>query len=126
MKPIWAPSRLGLAATSSMAAALALKEQVVQNPGVAQAERVQFMRQSEYDVEVRNVEQFLFSRGEPALAGLCLTFRAMPIAAGVIRDGLMAALGALIDVPSQRRRAAAGDCPQHAQLLEAQPGALAV
>jgi hypothetical protein len=36
----------------------------------------------------------------------------------------MTALGALIDVPSQRRRAAVSDRPQHAQLLEVQPGAL--
>jgi hypothetical protein len=36
----------------------------------------------------------------------------------------MTALGTLIDVPSQRRCAAAGDSPQHAQLLKVQPGAL--
>jgi hypothetical protein len=36
----------------------------------------------------------------------------------------MTALGALIDMPSEGRCAAAGDCPQHAQLLEIQPGAL--
>jgi hypothetical protein len=36
----------------------------------------------------------------------------------------MTASGALIDVPSQRRRAAAGDCPQRAELLKVQPGAL--
>jgi hypothetical protein len=37
----------------------------------------------------------------------------------------MTALGTLIDVAAQSRRSAASDCPQHAQLLEAQPGALA-
>ena len=47
-----------------------------------------------------------------------------PHKAGIIRDGLMTALGALIDVTAKRRRAAAGDGPQHAQLLEVQPGAL--
>jgi hypothetical protein len=36
----------------------------------------------------------------------------------------MTALGALIDVAAKRRRSAAGDGSQHAQLLEAQPGAL--
>ena len=93
------------------------EEQVIQNPGVAQTERVQLMRQGEYDVEVGNVEEFFFACGEPALASLRLTLRAVPVPAGVIRDGLMTALGALIDVAAQRRRAAAGDCPQHAQLL---------
>jgi hypothetical protein len=36
----------------------------------------------------------------------------------------MTALGALIDVPSQGRRAAASDGPQHGQLLDVQPRAL--
>jgi hypothetical protein len=36
----------------------------------------------------------------------------------------MTALGTLIDVPSQSRGAAAGDGPQHAQLLKTQPEAL--
>ena len=82
------------------------------------------MRQGEYDVEVRNVEELSFSCGEPALASLCLTLRTVPVSARVIRDGLVTALGALIDVPSQGRCAAAGDGSQHAQLLEVQPGAL--
>ena len=82
------------------------------------------MWQGEHDVEVWNVEEFFLSCGEPALASLCLTLRTVPVPAGIIGDGLMTALGALIDVPSQRCRAAADDCPQHAQLLEVQPGAL--
>jgi hypothetical protein len=82
------------------------------------------MRQSENDVEVRNLEQFLFSRGEPALASLCLALRAVPIPAGVIRDGLMTASGTLVDVPSQCRCAAAGDSPERAELLKVQPGTL--
>ena len=100
------------------------EKQIIQNPGVAQTERVQLLWQGEHDVEVRNVEEFFLSCGEPALASLRLTLRAVPVPAGIMGDGLMTAFGALIDVPSQRRRAAAGDCPQHAQLLIAQPGAL--
>ena len=67
------------------------------------------MRQGEYDVEVRNLEEFFLSCGEPALARLCLTLRTVPVPAGVIRDGLVTALGTLIDVPSQRCGAAASD-----------------
>ena len=52
---------------------------------------IELMRQSEDDVEVRHVEEFLFPRREPALASLRLALRAVPVAAGVIRDGLMAA-----------------------------------
>jgi hypothetical protein len=40
------------------------------------------MRQSEYDVEVWNAEQFLLSRSEPALASLCLALRTVPVPAG--------------------------------------------
>jgi hypothetical protein len=100
------------------------EKQVIQNPGVAQAERVQLMRQSKYDVEVRHTEQFLFSRSELALASLCLALRTVPVPAGIIRDGLITASGTSVDVPSQRRRGAAGDGPQHAQLLVVQPWAL--
>ena len=67
------------------------EEQVIQNPGVAQTERVQLMRQGKYDVEVGNFEEFLFTRGEPALARLCLTLRTVPVPAGIIRDGLITA-----------------------------------
>ncbi len=94
------------------------EKQVIQNPGVTLTQRVQLVWQSEYDVEVWNFEEFLLSRGEPALASLCLTLRTVPVSAGIIRDGLMTALGALIDVTAKRRRAAASDCPEHAQLLE--------
>jgi hypothetical protein len=100
------------------------EKQIVQNPGIAQAEGIQLVWQGEYDVEVRNVEEFFLSCCEPALASLRLTLRTVPVSARVIRDGLMTALGALIDVAAKRRRSAAGDCSQHAQLLEAQPWAL--
>ena len=85
------------------------------------------MGQVEPDVEVRNREQFLFPRRDPALAGLCLTFRTMAIAAGVIRDAaVIAAAGASIDVAAQRRRTAAEGGAEHAQLLIAEPGTLTV
>ena len=82
------------------------------------------MRQGEYDVEVRDAEEFFLSCGEPALASLCLALWAVPVPAGVIRDGLMIALRTLIDVAAQRGGAAASDCPQHTQLLVVQPGIL--
>ena len=40
------------------------------------------MRQGEYDVEVGDAEEFFLSCGEPALASLCLTLRAVPVPAG--------------------------------------------
>ena len=82
------------------------------------------MRQGEYDVEVRDAEEFFLSCGEPALASLCLALWTVPVPAGVIGDGLMTALRTLIDVAAQRGRAAAPDRPQHTQLLVIQPGIL--
>ena len=81
------------------------------------------MRQGEYDVEVRDAEEFFLSCGEPALASLCLALGAVPVPAGVIRDGLMTALRTLIYVAAQRGGAATLDRRHHLQLGEAQmPG----
>jgi len=67
------------------------------------------MRQREYDVEVRDAEEFLFPCGEPALASLSLALWTVPVPAGVVRDGLMTALRTLIDMAAQGCRAAASD-----------------
>ena len=82
------------------------------------------MRQGEYDVEVGEAEEFFLSGAEPALASLCLALWAVPVPAGVIREGLMTALRTLIDMAAQRGRSAASDRPQHTQLLITQPGVL--
>jgi len=82
------------------------------------------MRQGEYDVEVRDAEEFFLSCGEPALASLCLALWTVSVPAGVVRDGLMTALRTLIDVAAQRGGAAAPDRSQHTQLLVIQPGVL--
>jgi hypothetical protein len=84
------------------------------------------MGQRENDVKIRNGEHFLLTGSEPSLARLRLTLRAMPITAGVIRDGLMAALRTGIEMAAQCRRAAAGNRSQHFQLLEAQPRSILV
>ncbi|SRR6266540_4750485 len=49
-----------------------------------------------------------------------------PHKARVIRDGAMATAGTAIQVPTERRRAAALDGAQHFQLLPRQPGAVAL
>ena len=92
--PISAPKCFGSAATSSIGGRAGAKQQVIKHRLVALAKRIQLMRQSENNVEVRHAEQFLLAGGEPALARLRLALRAVPVPAGVIRDGLMTALGA--------------------------------
>ena len=69
-------------------------------------EWVQRMRQSKDDMEVGHGEQVLLTPREPALARLCLTLRAVPVAAGVIRDGLEITSRAGIQMASERSRAA--------------------
>lgn len=63
------------------------EQQIVQQSGVVSTERIELVRQGEYDMEVRRFQQFLLPRGEPAFACLCLTLGAVPITTGVIRDG---------------------------------------
>jgi hypothetical protein len=69
-----------------------MEEQVVHNLGITLAKSIQLMGQGEDDVEVGDSEKFFFPCGEPALASLRLTLRAVPVSAGIIRDGLMTAL----------------------------------
>jgi hypothetical protein len=95
------------------------KQQVIKQRLVSLTKRIEFMRQSENDVKIRYTEHFLLTSSEPSLARLRLTLRAVPVTAGVIGDGLMAALGTGIEMAAQGRRAATGDRSQHCQLLEA-------
>jgi hypothetical protein len=89
------------------------KQEVIEDLGVTLAEWNQLVRQGEHEMKIGHAEQFLFSRGEPALARLSLALGAVPVPAAVIGDGLVAATRTVIDVPAQGRRAAASDGAQH-------------
>ena len=67
------------------------------------------MRQRKDDVEVRHGQQFGRARCQPFCARVPLALGAVPVAAGVERDGLMAAADALIAMTAQCRGAAADD-----------------
>src|SRR4051812_567679 len=62
------------------------------------------MRDAE-DVEVVGRQQFPFTSGEPALTRLRLALGAMPVTAGVVGDGLLAARRTSIEMAAQRCRA---------------------
>src|SRR3954453_13213455 len=68
-----------------------------------------FLRYREDDVEVLGVEDLGAAILQPFGTGQRLAFRAVPVPAAVVRDALMPALIALVDVATQRRRAAALD-----------------
>ena len=71
------------------------------------------MREREDDVHIRHVEQLALARVEPPLPGLRLALRAVPIAAGVIGEGLMPTGVTPIEMASERGRATARDRPKH-------------
>src|SRR5436305_6682426 len=100
------------------------KQQVVQQGRIALTQPVQLMRQCEDHMKVRQAEYLLFPAGEPLLTRLRLTFWAVPVPAGVERDGRMTASRTLIQMAAQSRRAAALDGAQHVQLLVAEPGSV--
>jgi len=58
---------------------------------VLQRQRGKLAGQGKDHVDIARGQQFFFPRLEPAVAGVGLTSWAMPIAAGVERDGLMSA-----------------------------------
>ena len=76
----------------------AAKQCVIELSLVVEAKQVQLVRERKDNVELRDLHQFSLPGGEPALSGLCLALGAVPVAAAVIRDGLMAAAGTGIDV----------------------------
>lgn len=67
------------------------EEQIIEQPWIALTERVQLVGQGKDDVEVRYAEQVLFAPCEPALARLGLALGTVPVATGVIGDGLVIA-----------------------------------
>src|SRR5579862_6223649 len=70
-------------------------------------------------MSVRGSQQLGATRGQPPVARLAQALRAVPVAARVIRDGAMAAAGALIQMAAHRGGAAPLDGHEY---FEVQPG----
>jgi len=100
------------------------EQQVVEHLGVPLAKCVEFVRQRKDHMKVGDAQQFLFSRGEPALTRLGLALGAVPVSTGVIGDGLMTAARTSIHVTAERCGAATVQRPENGQLLVAQPGSV--
>jgi hypothetical protein len=66
---------------------------------------------------LRHGEQFLGPLGEPLIPGCGLTLGTMPIAAGVVGDEAMRALGAFLDVAAQSGGATGADVTESFPLL---------
>ena len=67
------------------------------------------MRHAEDQVVVADGQQIQLSLGQPLVTCTGLAFRAVPVAAGVIRDGLMSAVGARVAMTAERGGTAASD-----------------
>src|SRR5258708_489844 len=100
------------------------EQEIVDDLLVLQSQPRKLMRQGENDMNVADRQQFLAAFGEPFVASVGLALRAVAIAAGVERDGLMAASGTAIQVATEGCRAANLDGVKHVQMEPRQPGSV--
>src|ERR1700683_4518064 len=80
-------------------------------------QRDQSMWHAEHHVEIAHWEQFPLAVRQPLFAGIGLTFRAVAISAGVVRDGsLIPAVQTPVAMAAECGGAAAFDRPEHFEL----------
>src|SRR3984893_3498035 len=96
-----------------------LEQQVVDDSLVLIGDIGDPSRQGEHHVIVRHRQQLCLALGQPFLSGGGLTFGTVPVTAGVIGDDGVSTLLAALDMPTERRCAAALDGRHHLQLVEA-------
>jgi hypothetical protein len=101
------------------------KQQAVQDALVLISESGKLVRDGEYDMRIRHRQQFVRSLCEPSVAGAGLASRTVPVATRVIRDGLVTAAGATVEVAAHGSSTAALDRKQHSNLRPGEPGAIA-
>ena len=94
------------------------EQEMIKLPRVVLRQEVEFVRDGEDHVKVIRGQEFLLPFGEPACACLGLALGAVPIAARIIRDGLKSALGAGIEMTSERGGAAVLQSAEGLELLE--------
>src|SRR6516165_810960 len=102
------------------------KQEVVDLALVLQGQGRQRMRQGEDHVDVAGGEQVAAARRKPAVARVGLALRAVPVAAGVERDGAMTAARTFIDVSAERRRPAGLDGTEDFQMPPGEPLPVAI
>lgn len=102
------------------------EQQIVEQLCIFQRQHVEFVRHGENDMEITGRQHLALTCSQPAFARLSLTFRAMPVAARVVGDGLMAASGTGIEVAAQRRRPAVQNRAERLELLEAETSSVPV
>ena len=91
------------------------EQQIVEQASIVKDQRVEFGGNREDHVEVGDGQHLSLPLLEPAGARQRTTFRAMPIAAGIVADEVFAAMAALIDMAAERGGPADLDGAHHPQ-----------
>jgi hypothetical protein len=99
------------------------EQQVIDDSLVVERDVGDLGRQGEDDVEVSDRQQVGLALGQPGARGGALALGAVPVAAAVIGDPLMAAVFTSLDMTAQGCRAAMLDRRHDLEMLKAQvPG----
>lgn len=101
------------------------EEKIVNNLLVLQSQPRELVRDREDHVNVFPWQQLRAACGEPLFTSVGLALRTMSRTAGVERDGLMAALAALIQVSTKCCRSAVLNGEKNAEMKPRQPGSVA-
>src|SRR4051794_18515859 len=80
------------------------------------------MRKSEDHMKIWDGKQVFRAPREPLLAGVGLTLWAVPVPARVVRDGLVLASGASVQMPAESLGPAIPDSPQRLQVRPREMG----
>src|ERR1700680_3893127 len=96
---------LGIAGDLDQCFGAAAEQQIIQHFLVLEGQRGQFVGERKNDVSVRSGGQCFMPPVQPSVAGITLTPWAMPIPAGIVRDGPMATARTPVDMTTQRCRA---------------------
>jgi len=84
-------------------------QQIIELSIVLMCDVGDWLRQREDQMKISDRQQLGLTGGQPLLRRAGLAFGAMPIAARVVGDMLMAAIVAMRDMPTERRRSTALD-----------------
>ena len=115
---------LGIGKDLEQCGGTGFKEQRKQLSLVLPHQRHKLMWNAEDEMKVADRQQFLLALPNPLVARSGLTLGAVPVAAGVIRDGLVAAVYAGVAMTAEGGGAAARDGIEHLALRPGQGSAV--
>ncbi len=100
------------------------EQEVIEELLVLQRQLGELVRQSEDDVNIGDRQKFILTSRDPLVASSALTLGTVAIAAAVKGDGAIATARALVAMPAEYRRTAAGDGPEHFPVGPVNPAAV--